>query len=587
MRERTAIERFERIVREHGQRCAVDSPGGALTYADLDDRATRTARRLIAGGVRPGDRIGLYFERETNAFEGLLATWKSGATAVPLLSSHPPDRLRQIVDDAGVRLILSDPLGSVGGTLFGAPVLTPAVVPADLDAPLPPADANAIATILYTSGTSGRPKGVPQSQALVLHKYLRMQRVLDIAAGDQVTFFSTFAMGQGVTALMLTWLSGATLCPFDIRRDGVQRLTRWMSERRLTVWMSSATLLRSLMRTLTGTQQFPHLRIVRISGERVLPADVAAAHRHFPAASVFVSYATTETGGISIHAAERGAAYDNGVVSVGKVLDGITVRILGDDGRELAAGEEGEIAVESADISEHYWHEDDSAASAFAAVPGHPGRRLYRTGDLGRWRTDGQLEHLGRRDLRVKIRGFRIEIEEVETVLAQQADVVRAAVAARPGSDGNPRLVGYVQLVPESDITVETLRAQLGLRLPEYMIPSAFVILDELPIGATGKIARQQLPDPPAERPSLGAEYLPPRNALEETIAAVWREILGLERVGMNDAFLSLGGDSLKATLVASRLAARLRVDVPVTLLFEHATIAELSAAIEGAGPTE
>ncbi|HEX5216629.1 MAG TPA: non-ribosomal peptide synthetase [Vicinamibacterales bacterium] len=586
MTDRSAIERFERIVRELGRRPAVDSPGGALTYAELDERATRTARLLVARGVRPGDRVGLYFERESDAFVGLLATWKAGATAVPLLSSHPPDRLRQIAADGGVRLVLSDSPGPAGGELFGAPVLTAAAT-ADLDAQLPPADANAIATILYTSGTSGRPKGVPQSQALVLHKYLRMQRVLEIAADDHVTFFSTFAMGQGVTALMLTWLSGATLCPFDIRRDGVARLTRWMTDRRVTVWMSSATLLRSLMRTLTSDQEFPHLRVVRISGERVLPADVTASHRHFPAARVFVSYATTETGGISIHAAERGQNYDSGIVPVGSPLDGITVRVHGDDGRDLAPGEEGEIAVESADISTQYWHDEETVAPAFTEVPGHADRRLYHTGDLGRWRPDGQLEHLGRKDLRVKIRGFRIELEEVETVLAQQADVVRAAVAARPGPDGNPRLIGYVQLVPESDITVETLRAQLGLRLPEYMIPGAFVIMDELPLSASGKIARQQLPDPAPVRPALSTEYVGPRNALEAAIAAVWGEILGLERIGMNDAFLSVGGDSLKATLVASRLASRLGGAVPVTMLFEHATIAELSAAIEAARPTE
>ena len=373
------------------------------------------------------------------------------------------------------------------------------------------------------------------------------------------------------------------MCPFDIPRDGIARLTEWMSERRLTVWISSATMLRSLMRTL-GDRRFPHLRVVRIGGERVLASDIASAHRYFPAARVFVSFATTETGPITIHETDRNTT--DAVVPVGRPLEGMTVRVLDDDGRDVPAGEEGEIAVQSADISEGYWRESALRASAFTAAPGSATERLYRTGDLGRWRADGQLEHLGRKDLRVKIRGFRIEIEEVETVLGQQVDVVRAAVAAKPGPDGNPRLVGYVQLVPESPITVETLRAQLGLRLAEYMIPSAFVIMDEVPIGATGKIARQQLPDPPADRPMLGTTYVAPRNQLETTIAAVWREILGLETVGIHDAFLSVGGDSLKATQVASRLAAKLGISVPATLLFEHETIAELSAAIEDSPAT-
>jgi acyl-coenzyme A synthetase/AMP-(fatty) acid ligase len=492
-----------------------------------------------------------------------------------------------MVKDADLCLILADAAAPASAEGLGAPVLAVATAttsaPAEPDVPLPVVDPATIATILYTSGTTGRPKGVPQSHALVMRKYARAQQVVQILADDHVATFATVAVGQGVTVLALTWLSGATLCPFDIPHHGVARLTEWLSDRRLTVWFSSATMLRSLMQTL-GDRRFPHMRVIRIGGERVLASDIVSAHRHFPAARVFVNFATTETGPITIHIAERGAV--DAVVPVGRPLDGITVHLLDDNGGEVPAGEEGEIVVESADISDGYWRESALRASAFTAVPGSATERFYRTGDLGRWRADGQLEHLGRKDLRVKIRGFRIEIEEVETVLGQQVDVVRAAVAAKPGPDGNPRLVGYVQLVPESQITVERLRAQLGLRLNEYMIPSVFVIMDELPVGPTGKIARQQLPDPPPDRPMLATTYVAPRNALETTIAAVWREILGLETVGIHDAFLSIGGDSLKATLVASRLAAKLGISVPATLLFEHATIAEVSAAIEDSPAT-
>jgi acyl carrier protein len=206
---------------------------------------------------------------------------------------------------------------------------------------------------------------------------------------------------------------------------------------------------------------------------------------------------------------------------------------------------------------------------------------LYRTGDLGRLRPDGRLEHLGRKDLRVKIRGFRVEIEEIETVLNQHPAVIRAAVAAKPGVDGDLRLVAYVQLAAESDAALETLRAQIGLRLPEHMIPSTFVFVDEIPVTDSGKIARQWLPDPPADRPALAAECVMPRTPLEATIASVWREVLGLETVGVHDAFLSIGGDSLKATLVASRLASRLGVELPLMALFETSTISELAAVVE------
>ena len=282
-----------------------------------------------------------------------------------------------------------------------------------------------------------------------------------------------------------------------------------------------------------------------------------------------------------MHPTDRQETFPDGVVPIGRPLDGIAVRILDDEGHEVAPGDQGEIAVQSGNISSGYWRDPERSARLFAAVPDCAGERIYRTGDLGRLRADGQLEHLGRKDLRVKIRGFRIEIEEVEMVLNQHPDVVRAAVAAKPDAEGDPRLVAYVQLATDSDATVETIREQLGLRLPEHMIPSTFMFVDEIPLTDSGKIARQRLPDISTVRPALAARCVLPRTPLEAVIAEVWREVLGLETVGVDDAFLSIGGDSLKVTLMASRLASRLGVQLPLGALFEASTISELAAAIE------
>ncbi len=384
--------------------------------------------------------------------------------------------------------------------------------------------------------------------------------------------------------IMLTLLSGATLCPFEIGQEGLSRLIAALTDERLTVWMSSATLLRNLTRTVDPERQFRSVRAARMGGERVLPSDVEAAQRVFPAARLFVTYATLETGQISANAIAPGDSYDNGLVPIGTPLDGIAVRILAEDGADVKPGGEGEIAVQSADIAEGYWRDPERSARVFAAVPGKADERLYRTGDLGRWRPDGRLEHLGRKDLRVKIRGFRVEIEEVEAAITQLADVVSAAVAAKPGADGDLRLVAYVQRVRDSDASIESIRAELALRLPQYMIPNTFMLLPELPLAGAGKVARQRLPDPPPERPPLGSTYAAPRNAREETIAAVWREVLGLHTVGIHDPFFSIGGDSLKATLIASRLSSRLGIEIPLVTLFEVSTIAELSEALDGLG---
>ena len=405
-----------------------------------------------------------------------------------------------------------------------------------------------------------------------------------MTAGDRVTAFSTPAMSQGLQPVLMTLLNGATSCPFDIRHEGLSRLTAWMDDRGVSVWYSSVTLLRTLARSVIPARQFPGLRIVRIGGERVLPTDIAAARHLFPAAAIFIAYATTETGSVCLRRVAPDETFPDGVVPLGGAVDGVTMRILDEQGVDVPAGIEGEIAVQSRDISTGYWRSPGLTADRFIAVPGRDDERLYRTGDLGRWRANGQFEHLGRKDLRVKIRGFRVEIEEIETILAQQTDIVRAAVAARPGADGDARLIAYIQRVPESEMTVESLRVELGRRLADYMIPSTFVFVDEIPLGDSGKIARQRLPEPPPERPVLSASYVSPRSPREATIAAVWCEVLGLTVVGVHDEFFSVGGDSLKATLIASRLNSRLGLSVPLSTVFESSTIAELSAAIDGLG---
>lgn len=582
----SVVQRFARIAESHANREAISDSDTAISYAALGQSATRTTGGLVSYGVRPGDRVGLYFDREPSAVAALLGTLRSGAVAVPLLASHPSERLRQIVDDAEIRLVVSESVRAPAARALGMPVLrVDAESAGPLDAlSLPWPEARSPALLLYTSGSTGRPKGVLQSHGVLLQKYRRANAVLEVGPGDRMTCFSTFAVGQGVNLILQALLSGATLCPFDVRREGFVRLTHLMAERRLTIYASSATLLRNLMRTLPEQQRFPGLRIVRASGERVLPADVVTAQRVFPEAQVIVSYACTETGPIAMHPTNREETFPDGVMPVGWPLEGMVVQILDEDGREVAPGTEGEIVVQSPALADGYWRDPERTARVFATVPGRAGALRYHTGDLGRLRMDGRLEHLGRKDLRVKIRGFRVEIEEIETVLTQHPDVVRAAVAARHDAEGDLRLVGYVQLAAQSDAIVETLRAQVGLRLPEHMIPSTFVFVDEIPVTDSGKIARQLLPDPPADRPALAARCVLPRTPLEATIAGVWREVLGLETVGVHDAFLSIGGDSLKATLVASRLASRLGVELPLMALFETSTISELAAVVERHG---
>ena len=289
--------------------------------------------------------------------------------------------------------------------------------------------------------------------------------------------------------------------PFDVRREGLSRLADWLIGERISVYVSSATLFRTLADSLDGSRRFPALRIMRVGGERVTADDVAAHRRLFgPESRLLHAYSTTESGPVAMHVVERDQTFPDGIVPVGRPPDGVAVFLQDDSGNSPAAGAVGEIVVRSQYLSPGYWEDAERTAAAYAPVPGSPELRDYRTGDLGRLR-DGLLEHLRRTASRVKIRGFRVELEEVEVVLGRCPDVLRAVAVTRLQADGTAVLVAYVERRSGCNPTSDTLRAALALTLPEYSIPSVFVILDNLPLTESGKPDRALLPELPGDRP--------------------------------------------------------------------------------------
>jgi acyl carrier protein len=272
--------------------------------------------------------------------------------------------------------------------------------------------------------------------------------------------------------------------------------------------------------------------------------------------------------------------FPDGIVPVGRPSEGVSVSIVDELGQPLPPGNEGEILVRSAYLPAGYWRDAERTARTYQPVPDASEERLCRTGDLGRMRPDGCLEHRGRKDRRAKIRGYRVELEEVEGVLSNHPSVMHAAVLARPDRRGDPMLVAYLEMKGGANTPVEDVREHAALHLPDYMVPATFVVLDAMPTSDTGKINRSRLPDSPLDRPSLSAAYVPPRTALESTIAAIWREVLGLDGVGVHDPLLMVGGDSLRAAQISSRLSAAVGVEVPLWELLEASTIASVAALI-------
>ena len=412
-----------------------------------------------------------------------------------------------------------------------------------------------------------------------MHKVWATAQKLGTTADDRITMFSTYAVGQGMTAAMSALVCGATVCQFDVRRLGFDRLANWLIDERISAYISSATLFRALGRA-AGELRCPELRLVRLGSERVTVEDVSACRRMFPQARLLIAYSSTETANIATNVVGEHDAFPSGVVPVGLPNNGVSVSIVDDTGQALPPGQEGEIIVQSAYLPSGYWRDPERTARTYTAVPGADGERLCRTGDVGRVRTDGCLEVLGRKDRRVKIRGFRIELDEIESLLGGHASVARAAVIARPDHRGDLMLVAYLEMAAGLETPVEEVRSFALTRLPDHMVPTSFVVVEKMPVGDVDKVDRSRLPEPPRARPSMSAEYVPPRTPLERTISTIWQDVLGHEAIGVHDPFLMVGGDSLRAAQIASRVSNALELDVPLWELLEASTIAKLAESI-------
>jgi amino acid adenylation domain-containing protein len=567
----------------HAQRPAIRNLAGNLSYADLADDAARVAHVALETGLRPQDRALLLFDHRPRAISALLGVIKAGGIAVPLTASTPLARRELVLRDAEPACVVTDVANEHDARALASQRLPVIVI--DRLAPAPPRrwpalDVSDPAVISYTSGSTGTPKGVVQSHASIMHKLWATAQRLETTPDDRITMFSTYAVGQGITAAMSALVCGATVCQFDVRRLGFERLAKWLVDERISIYISSATLIRALGRA-TGEVGCTGLRIVRVGSERVTVEDVAACRRMFPQARMLIAYSSTETANIAMHVVGEHETFPSGVVPVGLPNPGVTVSIIDDAGEALPPGQEGEVVVQSAYLPRGYWRDPERTARTYMTVAGVDGERRCRTGDLGRIRTDGCLEVLGRKDRRVKIRGFRIELDEIESLLGRHASVARAAVLAKPDHRGDLMLVAYLEMADGLGTPIEDVRSFALARLPDYMVPTSFVVVEKMPAGDLGKVDRSRLPDPPRARPSMSAEYVPPRTPLERTISTIWQDVLGHDAIGVHDPFLMIGGDSLRAAQIASRISSALERDVPLWELLDASTIANLAEIIE------
>ena len=584
--EQSIPERFEKIVRLYPNRPAVKTSTDNLTFDQLNNAANRVTKAILrAGGEKP-EPVVLLFEQGVPAIVAILGVLKAGKFYVPLDASLSLGRSRDILADSTANLIVTNTkslptaaiLAQSGCQVINIDDLEDNESKENPDVSITP---EALAYIVYTSGSTGQPKGVAQSHRYVLYHVFEYGESFHISLEDRVSLVFPWTLNGGANIIYSTLLNGAALFPFDVKAEGLERLAHLLVDEEITIYHSTATVLRQLLTIINSDEQLQSLRLVRLGGEPVTEADILLYKRRFARDCLMLnSLAATEAGTISRYFFDKESVVTNGNVPVGYPAYGKEILLLDDDGNAVGLDQIGEIAVKSRYLCSGYWRRRDLTTAKFSPSPSIGEAQIYLTGDFGRMTPDGCLYHLGRKDFQVKIRGYRIEVAEIETALLQHEDVKEVTVVGREDQQGNTQLVAYFVPAGKHTPSVSQLRKLLNQKLPDYMIPSAFVALNALPLTPNGKIRRQGLPDLDGSRPNLDTPFVAPRNLIEEKLAGLWAEVLSLKEVGVHDHFFDLGGHSLTATRVVSRVIKQFQTEVPLQILFQSPTVADMAAVI-------
>ncbi|TBU72197.1 non-ribosomal peptide synthase/polyketide synthase [Phytopseudomonas daroniae] len=580
---------FEAQVAAHPQRIAAACQGEQWSYAELDRRANRLAHGLLAAGVQPDQPVVLLAERSLALLGMIHGTLKAAAGYLPLDPAHPQQRLAQMVETSGAPVLVCsaacrqqaehvlEELGCAGGRprlLVWEAIQQGA---ADEQAPGIAVSGQHLAYVIYTSGSTGVPKGVAVHQAGMLNNQLSKLPYLALDEHDVIAQTASQSFDISVWQFLTAALCGARveIVPDAIAHDPAA-LLRHMRDSGITVLESVPSLIQGLL--AEPPAELGRLRWLLPTGEALPPALARQWLQRYPGVGLVNAYGPAECADdVALFRVDL-AATDASYLPIGSATDNNRLYLLDDDLQPVAVRAHGELFIAGTGVGRGYLGDPARTAASFLPDPfGAGGERLYRSGDLAARRDDGVLAYVGRVDHQVKIRGYRIELGEIEARLRQWPQVRDAAVAAQQTAGGQ-YLVGYV-VSDDAAPDWEALKRHLGQGLPEYMVPRHWQRLERLPLNANGKLDRKALP---ALEFAAAQQYKAPRNELESTLARIWSEVLGVERVGVGDNFFELGGHSLLATQIASRVQQALQRSVPLRAMFECSTVEQLARHIEG-----
>jgi amino acid adenylation domain-containing protein len=562
--EQSIYSRFAEQVAQFPHRPAIWTEQNKWTYEELSARVDAMASALLERLDDGEGRVALIFDHNAPMIAGMLAAMRAGKAYVPLDPGYPEQRLQMMLQDSSPQAILIEAgHRDLANRLCGGglPIVVEGEARDNASTEFPSSGPRDLAYILYTSGSTGQPKGVMQSHRNVLHFIRAYTNGLLLAPTDRLTLLSSYSFDAAVMGIFGGILNGACVCPWSVRDNGFAELGAWIRKAGISIYHSTPTVFREFLAATDPSERISVRRVV-LGGEAVLRHDVDRFRTFFEPGTILVNgLGPTESTVTLQHFIDHNTKLRTNLVPVGRPVCDTRIVLHDEAGGE--SQREGEMIFVSEHVALGYWRRPDLNAQSFGEYPDVPGLRWYRSGDLARWDEDGNLEFLGRKDSQIKIHGVRIELGDIEAALQQQSGVVEAVAVGRTVSGSAlPKLIGYVRRPPGAALDdrrhSEQIREGVRALLPSTMVPNIIVFLDAFPKTPTGKIDRLALPEPSeipsSETSAEDARFVPPANQVERDLVKLWQDVLGIEKISVTDDFRSLGGDSLTALRLLFRM---------------------------------
>jgi acyl-coenzyme A synthetase/AMP-(fatty) acid ligase/thioesterase domain-containing protein/acyl carrier protein len=581
------LDRFAQVATRYPEHVAVKSGNRWLTYRELELASNRASSALRARLGDAPEAVAILTAPSVRTVVALLGIIKAGKYYCALNPGDPASRNQAILEDLKARLLIIDvefrerfgklvPEGSALATLDELDTGADEVR-------LPPIKIGpkTRAAVFFTSGTTGEPKGIPRDHRGMLYRAWLDSHLFAIQPGDRLVMLRGFMFSGSAGDIASALLNGAGLYIYEVRQLGIARLPEYLNQEGITIFRPPIELLRYFLDTLDADDFFPGIRCLVLSGDTLYKKDVERIRVYFSKEALIVHHlASSETGILARHVIGPETIINSEIVPVGYPAPGKEILILDNNGQKLGPNQVGEISVRSRFIDSEDATLPEFMEDQFIRDPDDPSKKVYLTSDIGRLRLDGLLEFIGRKDFQVKIRGYRVNTPAIVSKLMELEGIKHAIVTARVDPSGEKRLVAYYVAVPREGISVESLRIELAKNLPDYMIPTALVCVDLIPVTDNGKVDINALPDPDWSHPGIQSEVLPPRDDIERKLVVLWQEVLGVERVGIHDDFFALGGHSLTGASLCVRIEKEFGKKVYPALLVENNSVARLANAL-------